>query len=534
MRPPLGLSVNVTRPDGTVTRWGANDPKPENRPRNLTWATRRMQGFADGGCNLARRLDRDYPDLNLYDSVEFVGDDGSTAYDGRIGGLPRTMDDRHTISLQLAGWIAHAADRPFSRVFIDRDLARWQEASLARKAALAAIYDFGATSIASGADEAGQRGLILTVNAVPFTNPGGEIWYDAGPQELVAEVRVTPTLISFGLPDGGLSHDVFAATTDTAVAAIQDLKATNGTATVFQPAAKGRYAGLGFAWLNAAGGTAGTPYGARWQNIAVIGDHGLTVVDGVLASDVIKHIAGRYCPLLNTSGVQSTTYPIPQLVFDQVKPYDAWLAVNAYHLWNLAVWERRTLHYGPADLTDYDWEIRLDDPGVAVSLQGDSTEDLANGIVIGFENLSTGQHDILTPDTHAELRDDSVENPANQHGLQAWTQLDLSFPSTVDGALQLGRAALAEFNQPKAPGSITAGPYIRDRAGHWQQYWKVRAGDRVAITSSTSLSDRPRVIHETSHDHDGLRVTMAVDSTFKTLPAVFDRITTALAANNLG
>src|SRR5262249_24675158 len=125
----------------------------------------------------------------------------------------------------------------------------------------------------------------------------------------------------------------------------------------------------------------------------------------------------------------------------------------------------------------------------------------------------------------------NVENPANKHGLQVWTEVELSIPCDQGTTLQIGAAVLAEFNQPKAPGTITVKGHVRDRAGHWQQGWKVRAGDRIAITDHPN--DRPRHVHETSWNHGSLTLTIAVDSTFQRIEAYFDRVASAVQAAGL-
>jgi hypothetical protein len=100
---------------------------------------------------------------------------------------------------------------------------------------------------------------------------------------------------------------------------------------------------------------------------------------------------------------------------------------------------------------------------------------------------------------------------------------------TDDGAAaaQIGRIALAEFNLPKAPGTITVTGHIKDRAGHWQQGWRVRAGDTVAITDHPN--DRPRLVTETTWDHDSKTLTISVEGPAHRLDAVLDRITTILS-----
>jgi hypothetical protein len=285
-----------------------------------------------------------------------------------------------------------------------------------------------------------------------------------------------------------------------------------------------------------AGGADNAEYAVLWTALTVYGDHGLPLIGtdpkGVAASEVIRHLVGKYCPLLNTDAVEQTTYPIPHLVFrDGIDPYDALLEVNKYHLWQLGVYENRTLFFRPVDMTDYDWEVRLSDPGVTVDLQGDSAATLANGITVTYQDVATGRTKILTPDDYPELRDPSDNNPATLAGLDVRTEISLSSPSTADAALQIGRAALAEFNAPKAPGTISVKGHIRDRAGHWQPCWKVRYGDRIII--SDHPNDRPRLVVETDYQHDSETVSIAVDSTFKRLDAVLDRLGTALTAANL-
>jgi hypothetical protein len=273
------------------------------------------------------------------------------------------------------------------------------------------------------------------------------------------------------------------------------------------------------------------------SQITVYGNHGLPTYGanpmGVVASDVIRDIVGRFCPKLNADGVLDTAWPIPHLVFkDPTDPYDAFLAVNAFHLWELAVWEDKTLHFGPSDRTDYDWEVRLSDFGVKVDQQGDTTDSLANGVIVDYQNVVTGAKDTLYPDAYTDLQDSNPNNPANRAGIQRWPlKLSLSSPTTTDAALQIGRAALAEYNQPKAPGTINITGHVRDRAGHWQQGWKVRAGDTIAITDHPN--DAPRLITETSWDHDNKELTVTTDSANMRLDAVLDRVGVALTAAGL-
>lgn len=541
--PPLGLSVNLTDANGVVTRLGSEDSNPEDVPTNITWRTAR-DGFGDASMTLNRRIDRDYVDAGLLDEVEIVGADGTTAYEGRIGAAPRTFDASHSVNLQFAGWISHARDRQFTEIYVDRDLNQWGDVRRARQLALAnAQLGYFSPSIVGNSTTSSPAVRTSLVGAWPadaesvaFYDSGaiariGAVWYqwekatniNAADANWVWYVA-TPTQEDLG---GGEVSGT--------------LRAAGPGSGYFTPVLSNTYR-YAYARLTytAVGGGAQVDYPIFWQ-LAVYGSHGLTRTGtdpgGFVASDVMRDVASRFCPKLNTAGIQATTYAIPHLVFrDLTHPYDAFLEVNKYHLWDFAVWEDKTLYYQPVDLTDYDWEVRLDDHDypATVSLQGDSTQDLANGVTVQYQDLLTGVPNVLLPTDYAELRDPSVDNPFTTHGYNGWTSYQISVPTTQDAALQIGRAALAEFNQPQAPGSITIGPHIRDRAGHAQPAWRVRAGQRVAITSSTSLSDRPRMISETTYDHDSGKVSINLDGGVKRLDAIVDRIATALQAANLG
>jgi hypothetical protein len=537
--PPTALSVNLTDASGVVTRLGPEDTNPETIPTAISFRTAR-DGFGDASMTLARRIDRDYIDVNLLDEVQIVGADGTIAYEGRIGAAPRTFDGQHSVGLQFAGWIAHAKDRQFTEIYVDRELARWGPKSSAYAIVHAATY---ASFDAQVKPDAAGGSALWTV--VEGGQTGIKPWpagvYDAGPNR-IGSVYYAWARVNIASGDANYTWDVRVSTDDgfASTDTTGDLRAAGpSTGTLTATTATRRYAIV--EWSYAAASAWTLPYAIVWTNLAVYGTHGLTkrgtAPQGFYASDVMADVASRFCPKLNTGGIQSTTFPIPHLVFrDLTHPYDAFLEINKYHLWDFGVWDNKTLFYKPIDLTDYDWEIRLDDHDypATVSLQGDSTQDLANGVTVQYTNVTTGVTEILLPSAYSELLDPAVDNPFTTHGYSGWKPYQVSVPTTAEAALQLGRAALAEFNQPTAPGSITIGPHIRDRQGHPQPAWKVRAGDRVAITSSTSLSDRPRMISETTYDHDSRKVTINLDSGVKRLDAVVDRLTVALQAANLG
>ncbi len=543
-RPNTDLTIITRDASGTEAKLGSNARDPRLRPRNIQWATKLGAGFDTGGYNLARRVDADNPDQQTLNHVEITGADGDTGYEGFISDSRRSFsEESHTLDVTVVGYMASAgaAGEGFTAVFVDRDLSRWGEMSTAHRAALVAGGYNPGGSLTVAPDSAGQPGLVSARDA-PLNKPVNRYVYDAGERNRIGRLHVgSQALETLTTGDTNLNLSVFLWSDDNG--ADQVYVGENRALTTLSidlAATPRRFAVMDWQHQSTNAYTAGSSCAVRWQNVAVYGDHGLPLIGdtqpyGVAASDVIKWLAACYVPLLNTAGVQQTRFAIPHLVFrETTRPYDAWLAVNAFHLWQLAVWENRTLHYGPVDLTDWDWQIRHDEAGNTMGLQGDSVEQLRNGIIVQFPNVATGAVETLHPDDHPDLRDTSIDNIANQHGWRLFGEpFVIPFPTTAAAALQLGRARLNEDAQQKAPGQFTAHNHIRDRAGNWQPVWKVRAGHRIRLTSSAALSARPRLIRETSYSHDARTVTIAVDGPLRRLEAVFDRILTALTANGL-
>jgi hypothetical protein len=529
-RIPLDLYGEVTAPDGTRYKWDANQ-SADSRPQNLTFGTKIGEGFSGGGLQLSRRIDLDYPDIGLVYDVTFRGADGSTAYEGRIAANPRDLQDQHSMGVTLAGWIAHAKDRRFQEIYCDRRLDAWGEMLVTRKAALAS------SGISTG-DFSWTTQDRQMVCALPNQALGGQT---LGESDYHAPDGVTVAKIQYvGSSTSAPAYQLQFVELDSAgLAQTTGTTPTNdGSVHTITCATPTQHVGVKL-YSN---GTAVTPTAGaliQYSALSAIGNHGLTLYagesgqpDGVLASDAIRNIAARWCPRLSTAGVQDTSYPIQHLAFtDRTFPFDAWLEINKYHLWFLGVWENKTLYFQPYDLTDYDWEIRTDDPGTTFSPQGPSTDDVFNGIAVTYTDLPSGLTKIATPDTTSDLADTDVANPWNQANVDHWDEITLSTPTLTAVAEQIGRTALEDRNRPKTPGTITVRGYIRDRAGNQQPVWKIRAGDTISITNFPN--DSPRLIVETSYDDESKTAQLSIDQPFALIDAYLDRLGNALGARGI-
>jgi hypothetical protein len=531
-RPPLGLIPEVVDQNGTRHRWNA--VSAQDTPQAIGFRTLRGTGHADlPGITLSRRIDRDYVDIGLYHDINLIGADGSPAYEGRISATPRSLDGGHTVTVQGVGWMAHAQDDQLVYLGVEQDFAQWSDMPLNERIRLAhASKDMGTQWGVTALD-----GLALSFPAGTLgADAAAETWYVAPSGERIGAIAYV------GANAGGASG--------TGLIGLSD--ADSGPGETYIPTLNGQLhkfdatTARRFAYV-AALPPAGTVIPPGWlrhfAKLAVYGNHGLPTrralaagePDGLYVSDVIRDVFSRYCPKLSTAGVKDTRYPVGQIVYrDLISPYDLLLDLNKFHMWLPAVYGK-TLQYAPYDLSDYDWDVRLGDPGVKIDLQGDTADNLANAVRVQFTNIATGRVEILSPDDYPELRDPAVENPATAHGLKKSLPFSVSFPCSLEDALQFGRAALAEANQPTGSGTIVLSGYARDRAGHLQPTHKVRAHDRIAIT--THPNARPRLIVETNYNHGSGNtppsVTIGVDSTLKRLESLFDRVLTAQAAHNI-
>lgn len=545
-RIPLDLYCEIQGPDGDRYKWDANQPAG-SRLRNFQFRTKVGEGFSDASGTLSRLIDRDYPDLGLVNTLTAVGADGSTAYEGRLSAQPRELAGEHSIGVTLTGWMAHAKDRSFTEIYVDRDLSGWGPASLSRKATVISSFNFTITDPDLTTDPTdGASGVGSHVDgawASPY-RPSNEAWYDAGPSNKIGRIgyswkRRGTTIVP---TDTNWTWAVYVSSDDKVTASDNsgNLRAAGPSAgQMFTAPTAYRHAFLLLSYGSTPAGTDGALFAIDWYKLAVYGNHSLALrtgepgePQGVTASDTIRDIATRFCPKLDTSGIVDTSYVVQHLSFkDRTLPHDAFMQLNKFHLWHLGVWENKVLHFRPYDLSRHQWEVRTDDPGTTESLEGPSIDSIFNGIVVTYQDVLTGKTNTVTPLESVDLKDTSDANPWNQHGVDRWDEITLSAPTTQVGAVQIARLKLLDNNRPKDKGTITVRGYIRDAAGVRQPAWKVRGGDTVAITNFPNSA--PRLIQETSWDDETKTLVMGVETNIPVVDAYLDRLGVGLTARGL-
>jgi len=530
-RPPLELHAEIDTADGLEQyRWDANARDPEDRPLAISCASTLMNGYASGGCSLARRIARGYPDLGLYDTIRFVGVDGRVAYEGRGSRYPREAGTQHRITAEAVGWMAHARDKPILFLGVDQDMAAWVQPTAARQSGL----QVGGFAVKGPGTVMDDKVLSQSFDGAWIFGelPICEAWYDAGPGQYIGSVyyawerglNVTASGDGWVWAVGGAATREFA---DPAGTPSLQAAGPDGGRFDVSVAHDHRY-GWVTLYNAAAGGTPEMQYNVDWTALQAIGRHDLPLQGagpyGLLGSDIIKRTAALAAPLLDTSGVLATSHAIDQFVVrDPTDAYDIWLMTNAYERWNIAVWDSKRLVYEPLpDITqvqEADWVLRTDHRNnLRRSYDGPTTDGAKNGVIVRFQNILTGEASMIDPTTNPELAATDSRLAANRAGIQDWEPIQLPNPNTPAGAAKIAAAALTEFNRQRTPGRFTITGHIRDAAENWHQGWVTRAAQTVLVEEDED--DPIRVIYEASWNQDSRELTINADAASKTIDAI--------------
>lgn len=525
------FTVEIETSSGRSFRWAPDSPRIENRARLGPWSTQLADGFGQSTVELSRRPDLDWPDLGRLDIVRYIDDQGRIVYEGRIFKVERSTGNNFQV--ETVGWSTYLRQRPFTEIYVDRDLGNWHEPPLDERERLASaghVYGehYAVESGTRSVHFTGTSGYTGNATAIP-SNSQVQLWYTAPSSRTCAQFTYS------GDEDNAANVDSpNIETTDD-----EDLSGSTSYGLTLDDALHDRTITVPKrnVVLRAKAGSdhlkSANPFHRIVKKVAVYGDHGLSLAtisgqpDGVTASDVIDDILSRFAPkmALETPG---TTYPIGHLAFlEPTTPYDAIVHCNEFHHWNLNVYEGPTLYFTPIDLSTADWHVRADWEGVEIT-EGEDSDEFVTGVPVTYEDIETGITETLWPDENEELRDDSEENPANKWGEDKWAEpFSIPFPCTAADALQLGSEQLLDLNTPKHPTSLTIPTKLKDAQGNWQPASLVRSGQTITVDTHPQLGTM--LVTSTSFDPQSNSVDIGTDYEIGTMDVFFARLDAARA-----
>ena len=557
---PRQLSVNITSSSGRVFRWGPDESDPTNVPGGLTITTQMPGGFGTMDCNLNRRPDLSYADLDRFAPCTVTGPGNLVAFDGYLSSRPLQRTTSYLFTPEAIGWSGHLKDdASFSMVYIDRQLSKWTSPTTGRTLSLLNNnINPNAISMSVLASPPG-------IPAIQFETPGPinagtqhwrvEAWYDAGASNVIANFRATSFAgISMATNDGNSSFQLGMATDST----------SGGTEFSYANATSGQPMNAGFGtparypyfyWqYNATGGTTGQEYGFLYENVAVVGNHGLTIRagpsgtlpgadDGFWGSDLVADIVKRAAPKLNyTTGpggsIVQNTFVVPNLAFNT--PVDADTAitnVNQYFLNDYGVYENKTFFWRPSG-TGRTWHVRVGD-GVQLTDQGPQIETAFNGVVVQYTDPAgrtryvgpppnTWDKDPVTSATNSTLLQDlSASNPCNLYGRKRWALTQMG-TTTWQGAVNVGAIFLQTSLSRPSTGSATVTGFAKDSTGREWPVWMMRAGDTLIFDDTADQT--PHYVLSTSYNHDTLQNTLTLDAPPNALDWLLKRLGLVISA----
>lgn len=547
-RPPLALSVCVAPPGGGPSyRWAVDDKRVWNVPDDMVFTTSMPGGFAQFNCTLQRNRHLPWPDEQEFSNLTVLGLGGRTvAWQGRLEQFPDVQGFQAQVNPQASGWQAHLDDDDSAAmVFVDQDLTKWQGPSTQRQINLTSLLT-GSTSVSPGGSSLPALSQSLTL---PW--PAGattEGWYDAGPSNLIGEIYYnfsSGTIINPADTNWEWFVNVASDSVATASQNTGSLRATSGSG-FLTPSVAYRFGFANLVYTAAVASTAGNTEGIFWNNLAVYGNHGLTIQGGapggLFASDVIAFTLRKWCPKITyTTGANGTIQPssfvIPQLVFNTPTTASNIIKQAAqYEILDWAVWE---LGSGPAAQPAFylnqlgargkQWRARV---GPAqLQDNGPNVARIWNGVIVQFSNVDGTTSTVGPPGsgaatTSSQLLDFDPTNPANEAGLRRWGIVQMG-TSTTAGATQVGAVFLQAQKQLDSSGQASLQGHVRDGSGVWWPSWMVRAGDTITFIDSSSPSTARRIV-STSYSHANRTNTLQLDQPPDATAALLQRLSVVI------
>lgn len=537
-------------PAGASARWAADERKPENVPAGMVFSTSMPGGDENLSCTLARQPERAYPDLEELATIHVRSPDRDVRWTGRLEQAPKQSGPQLTVTPTAVGRQADLADDNSARmIFLDSSFGNWQGASVGRQiAVLGAADDLDGPSSSSDWTQ-GTPALVLELSGPWSRAHIAEAWYDAKGLPIGKLLYAWKQAGLLSPSDVNWAWDLFLSDDDVAgsVDLTANLRAAGPGSGVFTPTTTTRkFAGVQLSYATF-GGSSGVNYPLYWA-LGVMGNHGLTLQGtfgfgvgnyGLLASDIIKYVVGRWASSLGVS-VATSAFWISQAVYPDPTTAAAMLAdVTKYELQDWGVWwsalqGKPTFFWGPRGSFGKTYKARVGPSGLQET--GPQIDRLYNGVIVTWTDVlgisrSAGPVGSGCTVESALLSDPDPLNPANQAGVRRWSPpLQLSV-ATPGEAIQCGQLYLQQQKQASTSGTAALVGWVEDDKGVWWPASKVRGGDCVQFIDASDSS--PRRVVRTDYTHDSRTNQVTLDSPPDALQQILERLGARISALGL-
>ena len=520
------IAVSLNLADGRVIRFGGDEADDADVPYDISWDTQIPGGFGAASITLPKPANLYADDKRLFSDVVIYGRGGRTLYEGYVTAVPQV--GAQEIQLQCSGW-STVLDRiqTFREIFVDRDLGRWGPASRAWK--LVSLPNFAFTDAQTNPDST-LPSLDLYADE-GTVNPWIEGWYDSGAGNLVASIYYDMTSLSTSSYQG----KVCVADTDGASGQLDTgdlLTSTNSSAAAyFSPATAKRYGFVQFlASLTVASGSKGMTF----RNLAVYGNHGLTLrgsdPKGVYASDVVGYVIQQAPLSTDTSSIEPTTFVIPHLIY----PEDVSLrqvieevtalggSSNVPNDWG--VYDNKVFFWRSPGSYGRTWRVRRDQIATATS-EGPDADLRVAGVKVNYQDAAGTTKSVGPIGSNADYETDELvdidpDNPARRiPGAYAVESVGIT---SQEGAVNIGKLILNERNRLVWRGSVELQGEVTDQNGNPYPVALVRAGDQIVIEDDADVTPKP--IQSTAYNHSSLSLSASVGARPDSLEALLGRL----------
>jgi hypothetical protein len=551
-RPPLRLIAEIAVPGGGFKRWSEDAHQPGDIESGLSFSTTMPGGFEQAQSSLARRYGPVYADLTEFSTVRWVGVGGLIAFEGRLQASPRLAGDQQMVTPEVVGWQSHLDDNTNAGdIYLDADFNQWQPSSVQLKindAKVSPYYNSDDPSV-NPDPTTGYPSLVTGFSGAWQTGHLSKGWYDAKGLPIGAiyyawkrQMDPATASVTIDSTDSKWNWGIWASTDDLQTSADQsgNLRAAGPGQGSLATTAGNKLWGEVYLTYSSPGGSDGVLYGIDWTYLAVVGSSGVPIRGaltangglGVLASDVIVNVLGRWAPKIGyTTGpfgsIQPTSYLVPQASYRDPQPASTIIQdMLKYELADWAVWEGPTFYLNPWGMRGRRWQARVRETQLQDA--GPQVDRLFNGVIVTYTDptgiaRSVGPPGSGLPSTDPTLADPDPLNPATLAGLTRYSPPFALGTSTRDIAVKMGQRYLQELKAASTQGQASLMGYVEDSAsGLWFPSWMARAGDWISFVDASDTSFR-RIIR-TAYDDGTKTNAITLDSPPNDMQQMLERL----------